>query len=230
MFEGVMLQSSRSLIYGGLLAILTALTACRSEDLGKSDPDVVDVSGPTWGQGIDQLVNQKCANCHTARRGEFVPSNTPNTIDSIGSKDFWLTARNLSRIILIRTRFTSGDNPMPPRYGTPFSDNERTQFTAFLTERVTSLTNGTGGTNTSTCTAVPDWNDQIAATVASHCATAGCHATAATGVPALATKEDWLTNRETARALIRASSMPKDDPGFAATDAGKLLLGTLGCP
>lgn len=225
-----MQQSSRCWISAGLFALLLALTACRSEDLGKSEPDVVDVSGPTWGQGIDQLVNKKCANCHTSRRGDFVPSNTPNTIDSIGSKDFWLTARNLSRIILIRTRFTSVDNPMPPRYGTPFSENETTQFTAFLAERVTSLTNGTTSNNTSTCTAVPDWNDQIAATVASNCATAGCHATASTGVPALATKEDWLSHRDTARALIRAGSMPKGDSGFAATDGGKLLLGTLGCP
>ena len=218
----------------GMILLQGFLAGCRSEDFGSLEPDEVEVFGPAWNQGIEKLVIQKCANCHVSKRGKFVPSNTPTTIDSIGSRDFWLTARNLSRLLQIRKRFSeTPDIPMPPRYATPFSDNERLQFVAFVNERIESLTNGTSTTSTTSteaCTETSDWSDAIAGALAANCASAACHATSSVGVPALTTQAEWLANRDTARALIRSGSMPKGDASFASTDSGKLLLGTLGCP
>lgn len=57
--------------------------------LGQQAPDHVLITGtPTWSNGIGQLVNLKCANCHQVPRLASSPQNVPADLDLRFEKSF----------------------------------------------------------------------------------------------------------------------------------------------
>lgn len=79
------------------------LATCSSYDLGESgnyyfNIGEENIANPTWEKGINQIVEKKCATCHTTTTPWYKPKNVPSFpnadtpifgLDYIGSKDFF---------------------------------------------------------------------------------------------------------------------------------------------
>ena len=117
-----------------LLAILNQ--SCRSGDLGAKRPDHVSVNtGITgWDSGAGAVLATKCANCHSAERSDFVPSNTPTILNGIATIEFFKKEENRGLARAMRTRIESetSDTVMPPRFATPLYDDEKAVVLSFL--------------------------------------------------------------------------------------------------
>lgn len=124
-------------IFLAFLCFLTLIT-CSSFDLGKKDPDSLEVntSNPTWDTDIQPLITAKCSSCHTNNKSQYVPSNTPNS-STLNSMNDFSTFESIAPTILRRV-FNSPENPMPPNFGTPLTDAERAALKRFLETGVTS--------------------------------------------------------------------------------------------
>ena len=109
---------------------LTALNtaACSSaETLAELVPPqvAVDAQNPTWNNGIANLVKERCASCHGARKEAFVPSSTP-FLDFTKEEEFRsVRFRSIARI-------KDEANPMPPRYADPISKTEAEALIRYL--------------------------------------------------------------------------------------------------
>lgn len=105
-------------------------TGCsRADTLADLTPPAVavDALNPTWDNGISILVKERCASCHSARKGEFVPETTPFL-------DFNKEEELLSVRMRSIARIQDVDNPMPPRYADPLSQEEAEILVEYLEE------------------------------------------------------------------------------------------------
>ncbi len=118
------------------LGLSLLVTNCSSSDLGDAKPDSVkvDLTLAGWDSGAGAVIAMKCANCHTAERSDFVPSNTPRILDGIKSKEFFLEPANISLIRAMRKRIESDDTlkQMPPKFATPLMGDEKIAVISFL--------------------------------------------------------------------------------------------------
>ena len=110
--------------------------SCRSNDLGNKRSDRVPVKLGLigWESGAGQVITQKCANCHTSHRSQYVPSNTPHILDGIESADFFDKPENRGLARAMRKRIESAEavRQMPPKFATPLFEDEKTVLIAFL--------------------------------------------------------------------------------------------------
>lgn len=121
----------------GMVAVMAMVFArCHSKDLGAEAPDKVQIGTELadWDNGAGEVIQQKCANCHRADRGQTVPGNTPHILDDMGNPEFFKSAKNRGLISAMKKRIDSSDTSkvMPPRFGTPLYDDERYALTTFI--------------------------------------------------------------------------------------------------
>ncbi len=123
-----------------LTAAITS-SCSKSYDLGDSNPQEVQFSDetPEWNTGIGQLVALKCGNCHVSSnlRSLFVPSNTPATIDDVGTQAFFSDQKHID--LVFDRVFSVSENPMPPTFATPFTTREVVAFKGWLEPQVSNI-------------------------------------------------------------------------------------------
>jgi len=126
------------------------LTTCAAYDLGKDGTTYYEFKNPeiaAWKSqnGEDQLsivVKNKCATCHTDEKPWYKPENTPEKANSenadfglnkIGLEAFWDAKNN--ELVNVKKCLTGvcglEEIPMPPKYATPLSDNEKAALLSF---------------------------------------------------------------------------------------------------
>lgn len=126
------------------------LTTCAAYDLGKDGTTYYEFKKPedaAWKNqnGEDQLsivVKNKCATCHTDEEPWYKPENTPEKANSenadfdlnkIGLEAFWDAKNN--ELVNVKKCLTGvcglEEIPMPPKYATPLSDNEKAALLSF---------------------------------------------------------------------------------------------------
>ena len=128
----------------GVVSVMSmAFARCHSKDLGGEAPDKVQISTELtgWDSGAGAVIQQKCANCHRADRGQTVPGNTPHVLDDMGNPDFFKNSKNRGLIAMMKKRIESGDTTtiMPPRFGTPLYEDERVALTTFIDANIKSF-------------------------------------------------------------------------------------------
>ncbi|NBW83156.1 cytochrome c [bacterium] len=116
--------------------VATALSSCSAYDLGSAgnyyyDIGAENITNPTWEGGISAIVEKKCATCHTAESPWYKPKNVDTNANSeklkkIATQDFWKQDSIMS-VIKECLEATCGVEkvPMPPKYATPLSKNEK---------------------------------------------------------------------------------------------------------
>lgn len=115
-----------------LLTLLIITSCAKSYDFGEATFDEVFISdselaNPTWNGSVSTIIEEKCANCHTTVRDQYVPANTPTTIDRINEETFTLSVK-----ATLRARILSDSNPMPPLFATPLSSREKAALATYL--------------------------------------------------------------------------------------------------
>lgn len=109
------------------LTALSTVACSRAETLAELEPPQVafDAQNPTWNNGIANLVKERCASCHGARKEAFVPASTP-LLDFTKEDEF--------RSVRFRSiaRMKDLANPMPPRYADPISESEAEVLIRYL--------------------------------------------------------------------------------------------------
>ncbi len=120
-----MRQNSLFILFLGSVFFTTACS--RAETLSKLVPPAVDVSAveATWDNGVRQLVKERCASCHAAALGEFVPDSTPLLDFTLEDEFRSVRGRSLARI-------EDAANPMPPNYSDPLSQEEKEFLRKYL--------------------------------------------------------------------------------------------------
>lgn len=243
-----------SVVLMPLVVVLVALEACRSEDLGDKKPDVVTLRGEQvgWSDGISTIIARKCATCHTAERSQFVPANTPHSIDGMSQEHFYQEPANRGKVAAMRHRLVdTPKQPMPPPFATPLSDKEKAALSEYFEQAVARLTpkkpdpkptvdpegeeregegSGSGGeVEEPRCQILEPTKAEVEEILDIYCA--GCHTSPPESPrkPALVHYEEWLKVRELARAKITEKDedmrMPPGDPEFMTSDDGLKLLG-----
>ena len=127
------------------------LVTCSSYDLGESgnyyfNIGEENIANPVWEKGINQIVEKKCATCHTTTTPWYKPKNVPSFpnaetpifgLDYIGSKDFFDSKNSL--LVQVKKCIETKDSrcgkeqiPMPPNYATPLDNNERTALVNYV--------------------------------------------------------------------------------------------------
>ena len=213
-----------------VIMTLSLLANCESRDLGDKAPAAIAMANANWEGGVEALILKKCANCHTTNRSEFVPRNTPNSLDAMATKAFWEDASNLAALNTIKARLVDTEKPMPPTFATPFVGEEKQLFETFIDNQIKQIglvTPPPPPKPEPKCQTLPDWNEDIAAALKLNCANGNCHAAEGKAQPKLTNEMSWLLHRENARKLIQVGSMPKGNREFANSKDGQLLLGTL---
>ena len=116
-----------------LFTLCFLLISCsKSFDLGGEDQFNVEVSkeeleAPSWDYPVYQIVELKCASCHSRKRDQFVPTITPSYYDDILDLDFFTYNKNE-----ILDRIMNEENIMPPNYSTPLSPREKKALINFI--------------------------------------------------------------------------------------------------
>ncbi len=203
-----------------VLVALTLVTCSKAYDYGdRSTPAVpVDVSNPSWSNGIQNVIKEKCVNCHTpaAQRSKFVPGNTPSTIDNINSEGFFADS---AKSALVQSRvFNDAVNPMPPKFATPLTTEEKLAFKTWLDSKVTSLDSICGTTGTST------WTFRDAITVI-NAECASCHN--GSSHVAFDSVAKVKTYRSSMVQYLNKGSMPPSDATFKSSTSGAKLFNWL---
>lgn len=161
-------MNQRTFAKVGLLVLLSSCS--RSYDLGDQPADSipVDTASPDWSNGISALIQNKCVTCHTpaGQRSKFVPGNTPSSVDTINLESFFSDPAKAS--LVQRRVFSDATTPMPPKFATPLSDNEKTALSKWLATKVVNLTTICGASGTSTWAYA-----NVAPVITSDCAS--CH-------------------------------------------------------
>jgi len=109
---------------------LCTLGACGTFDYGNAPVDEVEVSttAPNFAFDIKPLMELKCMNCHTATPGKFVPGDSyPIVLDE--EKAFKALALRVQKRV-----FDDPEDPMPPNFGTPLTENEKTALKVYLAQ------------------------------------------------------------------------------------------------
>jgi uncharacterized membrane protein len=214
-----------------LIMGLLFLTSCSSYDLGDKPPDKVAVNPQEseWETGIGALIELKCASCHQSDKGSFVPANTPNTLDNIGNREFFMDPENVGKIALARSRITARDKPMPPEFATPLTSDERLALTNFFDQRLSELQlNGESFCERLNRQSPSQVSYQdVQPIVTANCARAGCHNADSIKPPPLTTKPQLVDLAENALVQLEAGTMPVGNPDFLQSDAGVTLAAWL---
>jgi hypothetical protein len=139
----IMKRYSNLMASVGWAVAIQMLSGCDSSDLGHETGTRVpiDFALTDWNSGVETLIAMKCASCHTSERGNFVPANTPHTLDGIQNKSFFEKSENLSTIKSMQRRINTDEEEkrMPPRFATELYPEERFQLRRFLDASVQKL-------------------------------------------------------------------------------------------
>jgi mono/diheme cytochrome c family protein len=110
--------------------------ACGTFDYGDAPVDEVevDVKNPEFALDIKPLMQLKCMNCHAKEPGPFAPGDATYIPLDVEAKFEALAARVEARV------FKKPDDPMPPDFGTPLTDNERAALKKYLANLKTEVT------------------------------------------------------------------------------------------
>lgn len=206
-------------IYAVVLILILA-SCSKSYDLGDKSADAipVDTANPTWDNGVGAVIQAKCVNCHTpaAKRSQFVPGNTPSTIDDISSESFFADAAKAS---LVQGRvFNDTATPMPPKFATPLTADERSALSTWIGTKTISITTICGSTGSSAWTFT-----DASAVLNSGCG--GCHSSAPrVAFTSIATVRSY---RSTMLQYLNQGSMPPSNPTYKASGNGALLFNWL---
>lgn len=115
-----------------LLSVLILSSCNKSYDLGdRPVPEVtVDTSSVSWENGVENVVKTKCLSCHTPSKDQYVPANTPAYLDRLNEKDYF----NSLRVIIRQRVLDNPGDPMPPRFATPLTENEKAALRIYLNQ------------------------------------------------------------------------------------------------
>lgn len=212
--------------YAPILGVLSlSLNSCGAYDLGKNDaPHVtVDTANPTWANGVQAVIEAKCANCHAkaAERNSFVPANTPKLVDNIKLQSFFEGASSYAAgypYLVYRRVFETPDDPMPPTFGTPLYDDELAALKGYLTNL--NFSKQCVGITTTALTYA-----DVKPIIDSKCVS--CHLATSSVRKPLATLAQIRVERDAAIAYVTAGTMPDGAPEFGPSEEGKNLLNWL---
>lgn len=203
-----------------VFCLALVFSCSRSYDLGDKTADSVTVNttSPTWDNGISNVIQTKCVTCHTpaSSRSKFVPGNTPSTLDGMNSESFYADS---AKATVIQNRvFVDTTTPMPPKFATPLSDNEKIALAAWLNTKVVNVATICGSTGSSA------WSYTEASTViASDCAS--CHN--GTSQVAFDTKAKVQTYRASMLQYLNQGKMPPTTTVYKTAGNGALLFNWL---
>jgi len=198
------------------------LWGCGAYDLGDEKPIAVTVNAtaPTWDNGIGELVNKKCANCHMplSKRGEFVPADVPKrTILDIAKQSFFDSQGAVQdqgyAMLVYRRTFQDPVNPMPKKFATPLVGDEAAALKKYLESQGFGDQCAAGGSTTLT---YADVQPKINST----CASSGCHNTGNSARKSLDSLEGIRGSWHAAISYIAAGAMPQGTAGFRTTPEG----------
>lgn len=220
-------------LLSSVVAMSALISYCHSKDLGGEAPDKVQINAELadWDHGAGEVIQQKCANCHRADRTQTVPGNTPHVLDDIGNPAFFRDPKNRGMISAMKRRVTTQDSEkiMPPRFGTPLYDDEKSALLAFFDAAIKSFdavpkptpapTPSGGPTPTPTQKLMFADVQSIAAAACSR-----CHDGIGDNPFPLITREDFAGAATSALAQIKQGDMPLDDATFKDTVDGKKLI------
>ncbi|MEN9826155.1 MAG: Cytochrome oxidase, cbb3-type, subunit [Pseudomonadota bacterium] len=131
-------------------AFVFLLSACTSYDYGSTGDfyyEVPDPENPLWNEGISELVEKKCATCHTSANPWYKPQNVPELANAqnpafglnfISQEAFFDGLNSLLPLVKKCIESTCGkDNiPMPPNYATPLNASEKKALLAYITPKL----------------------------------------------------------------------------------------------
>lgn len=119
-----------------ILWIFLFLTACHADDFGnrKVTEIAVNKESPTWNSGVADVLLYKCDSCHATLAGQFAPGNVKNDKFDFSASEEVFLANYAERVR--RRVFNSPENPMPPKFGTPLTENELQALKGYLDWRV----------------------------------------------------------------------------------------------
>lgn len=211
---------------------LLIFSHCHSKDLGGEAPDRVqlDTSLTDWDHGAGAIIQQKCANCHTAQRPQTVPGNTPHSLDDINRADFFTESKNKAYIMAMRKRVESdsGDRIMPPKFATPLYPDERQVLLAFLDLTLKNLDVVVKPSPPPEDPLPPPttpskwvWADMKPIAMSS-CAKGGCHD--GSDMFALMSREDFVSRLPGLLDEVLSGYMPMDDDAFKESAEGKKMI------
>ena len=197
----------------------SALFGCEAYDLGDEEaaPIAVNASSPTWNNGIREVVEKRCDNCHAKGERPFAPSNVASFKSGFSESEETFQA-TWAAASLARVKNTS--NPMPPSYADPLFEEEKTALVSYL-EAIVAKSNPFA-TCEKTTTALTFASD-IKTITDANCK--GCHP----GVNAtpLLTAADFKAKRSAVFEYLsgkRSEPMPPGDDAFASSADGKALV------
>jgi len=208
------------------VALVGALLGCSADDLGDEKPISVAVNAesPTWGNGIGELVNKKCANCHmpVSARGDFVPANVPTrTIINIGKESFFDSAGAVQdkgyAMLAYRRIFQDPVNPMPKQFATPFVGDEQLALKKYLETKGFGNQCPDGGSTQLTYSDVQE-------SITSTCALSGCHNSGNTLRKTLDNLDGLRGSWHAAISYLAAGAMPQGTSGFLITTKGAKIF------
>jgi hypothetical protein len=226
----------------GLSAVLVLFAgACSAADYGDKQPIAVavNIEDPTWDNGIGELVARKCDNCHAKTPSEFVPGEVRDDPAryQLGLAESEETFLRYGGVSFSRV-FETLDDPMPPKYGTPLSDSEKSALRVYFDRkgigreqpegvRAAFLRETCGSVTANTLTFASD-----VTTPAGTQGCTGCHSgPSPQGGLSLAAAADWKTHREALVWVLAKNGegenrMPfgRPDDYTAAGQPGEILL------
>jgi hypothetical protein len=125
----------------GIIFLALSVTSCSAYDLGsETAPEIaVDADNPTWDGGVANIIDERCASCHSNLGANFVPANTPESYEQMDQKSFYDDKDNLDKIRNIRFRMLSTEDPMPPNFASPLYENELNALEKFFSDKINEL-------------------------------------------------------------------------------------------
>jgi hypothetical protein len=240
------------LVFAAATSLSGFMYGCYSHDLGSEKPDRVPVTLglSDWDSGAGAVIQQKCANCHTAVRASFVPANTPHEIDGMGDEAYFHYRKNRYFIKEMLERVEGGEDDirknrlrhvddgaeheaegmMPPKFATPLYPEEKLVLIGFLKARIQALgasdqpnaPDPTDPTDPQNPPASLKFADVESIAIA-NCAKSGCHDGARRLFP-LKTREDFLQKKPLPLESIQSGDMPLDNPSFKDSADGQKLI------
>jgi len=125
------------------------MSACAAYDLGNEGKKVFppeNVENPIWEDNIKNIVEFKCASCHTPKEPWYKPKNTPPernaenpnfSLENIALQAFF-DQRNQEMMRKVKQCIESicGKDgiPMPPKYATPLDEKEKQGLLNFVSQ------------------------------------------------------------------------------------------------
>jgi mono/diheme cytochrome c family protein len=115
------------------------LAACSAYDLGSERPLEIsaDSANPTWENGIQQIVKQRCDNCHAKVQSKFVPGDVKKFNFGMSESEAEF-AKHLSGTQL--WVFNKPNDPMPPAYADQLTANEKEALKNYVDSKLATKT------------------------------------------------------------------------------------------